>query len=72
MKEQNTHISKRAVKKAPIYIGLLLFSAAALLPFLYMLATAMTPHSYSLDSIDFLYMRLWFCADEVSWAGINL
>lgn len=48
MKEQNTHISKRAVKKAPIYIGLLLFSAAALLPFLYMLATAMTPHSYSM------------------------
>lgn len=36
------------LKDAPTYFFLLLFSASALLPFLYMLATAMTPHSYSM------------------------
>jgi multiple sugar transport system permease protein len=34
--------------QGPLWLGLLLFSAGALLPFLYMATTALTPHSYAM------------------------
>lgn len=45
---QRTKHSAKRTTEVPIYISLILFSAVALLPFLYMLATAMTPHSYTM------------------------
>lgn len=48
MRNKHTGSSRRTGGKAPVYTGLVIFSALALLPFLYMLATAMTPHSFSM------------------------
>lgn len=48
MQKPRAKSSRRAAGQLPVYLGLCLFSAIALLPFLYMLATAMTPHSFSM------------------------
>ena len=37
----------KKLAKLPTYIGLIVFAVAALIPFQYMLATAMTPQSFT-------------------------
>lgn len=46
---------KRRRAKLPVYLGLIMFSVMALIPFQYMLATAMTPQSYSMPYPPILF-----------------
>ncbi len=46
---------KRFFRKCPAYLLLCLFSVSALIPFLYMTATAMTPRAYSLPYPPILF-----------------
>lgn len=72
MRKENISAPRRAIKKAPIYIGLLLFSAAALLPFLYMLATAMTPRSFSMPYPPILFPKEFYLDNFVNaWSSNN-
>ena len=48
---------KRKLSKIPTYLGLILFSIAALIPFQYMLATAMTPQSFSMPYPPILFPK---------------
>lgn len=48
---------KRKLSKIPTYLGLILFSVAALIPFQYMLATAMTPQSFSMPYPPILFPK---------------
>ena len=45
----------KKLAKLPTYIGLIVFAVAALIPFQYMLATAMTPQSYSMPYPPILF-----------------
>ncbi len=42
-------------KKLPVYFMLVVFAVTALIPFLSMLATAMTPHSYTMPYPPLLF-----------------
>ena len=53
-------VSKRGLRQLPIYLLLLLFSAVAILPFLYMLATAMTPHTYTMPYPPILFPKSFY------------
>ncbi len=71
MKKQ---INKRTIRqnKWPVYVGLLLYSAVALLPFLYMLATAMTPHSYSMPYPPILWPEDFYLGNfSLAWNSNN-
>lgn len=58
--------------RAPVYAALLLYSAAALLPFLYMLATAMTPHSYSMPYPPILIPESFYLDNfAIAWNSNN-
>ena len=61
---------KRKLSKIPNYIGLVLFALLALIPFQYMLATAMTPQSYSMPYPPILFPES-FCVDNFveAWNG---
>lgn len=45
----------KKLAKLPTYIGLIVFAVAALIPFQYMLATAVTPQSYSMPYPPILF-----------------
>lgn len=47
----------KKLSRLPTYIGLIVFSVAALIPFQYMLATAMTPHTYSMPYPPILFPK---------------
>lgn len=65
-------LKTNGMRKAPIYICLLLFSATALLPFLYMLATAMTPHSYSMPYPPILIPESFYLDNfQIAWNSNN-
>ena len=61
---------KRKLSKIPNYIGLVLFALLALIPFQYILATAMTPQSYSMPYPPILFPES-FCFDNFveAWNG---
>ena len=46
---------RRIMTLVPKYLALICFALAALIPFQYMLATAMTPSSYSMPSPPILF-----------------
>lgn len=62
----------RVAGKGIVYVGLALFSAVALLPFLYMLATAMTPHSYALPYPPILFPKSFYLNNfSIAWQSNN-
>lgn len=62
----------RVSGKGIIYFGLALFSAVALLPFMYMMATAMTPHSYALPYPPVLFPKSFYLDNFVlAWQSNN-
>ena len=70
--KKRTNKSSIRRNKVPIYIGLLLYSAVALLPFLYMLATAMTPHSYSMPYPPILWPEHFYLGNfSLAWNSNN-
>ena len=60
------------MRKAPVYVGLVLFSTVALLPFLYMLSTAMTPHSYAMPYPPILLPKSFYLENfRIAWESNN-
>jgi len=66
----NVALFKKAAGKALLYGALLLFAAIALVPFCYMVATAMTPQAYSLPYPPILWpQRLYMDNFAQAWGA---
>jgi len=67
----NISILKRISGKALLYLALLLFAGMALVPFLYMVATAMTPQAYSLPYPPILLPASFYTQNFTEAWGAN-
>ena len=61
----------KKLAKLPTYIGLIVFAVAALVPFQYMLATAMTPKSYSMPYPPILFPQAAYVGNFVEAWNAN-
>lgn len=67
----NVALLKKAIGKALLYGALLLFAAIALVPFCYMVATAMTPQAYSLPYPPILWPQSLYTDNFAQAWGAN-
>lgn len=64
--------SKKFISNLPIYVLLLIFSVSAVIPFLYMLATAMTPHTYTMPYPPILFPKSMYFDNFIeAWKANN-
>lgn len=70
--QSKSHSKSRSLRNLPVYIGLSLFSVSALVVFLYMLATAMTPQSYSMPYPPILIPDSFYLENfKIAWNSNN-
>lgn len=63
---------RKLISHLPIYLIIFIFSATAIIPFLYMLATAMTPHSYTMPYPPILFTKDFYINNFIeAWNANN-